>query len=171
MEYRKTGMVGMMDATVRKNLNRGYMKLIVWQDAKALYVMTCKLFRNFPYELKRVASQQIASVDSIHRNIAEGYARRSLNEYLHFLNIALGSVGESVSAIHVYQEAAQISKEDFDTADALSYKLENGLLRLIESLQIKHETGTWDDSLIVRESNEAYMALTELHEFIDAFPR
>jgi four helix bundle protein len=161
MEYRKTGMMGMMETTARKNLNRGYMKLNVWQDAKALYVMTCKLFRDFPYELKRVASQQIASVDSIHRNIAEGFARRSLNEYLHFLNIALGSAGESVSGLQVYREAGQISQEDFDTADALSYKLENGLLRLVESLQIKRETGTWDDSFIVRESNEAYEVMRE----------
>ena len=76
-----------MERNVRKNINRGYMKLIVWQDAKALYVLTCKLFREFPYELKRVASQQIAAADSVHRNIAEGYARRSLNEYLNFLNI------------------------------------------------------------------------------------
>ena len=137
------------------------MKLFVWQDAKALYVMTCKMFRDFPYEFKRVASQQIASVDSIHRNIAEGYARRTLNEYLQFLNIALGSAGECVSGLHVYQEAGQISQEDFDRADALSYKLENGLLRLIESLQIKRETGTWDDSFIVRELNEVYGTLSE----------
>ena len=150
-----------MELMTRKNLNRGYMKLFVWQDAKALYVMTCKMFRDFPYELKRVASQQIASVDSIHRNIAEGYARRTLNEYLQFLNIALGSAGESVSGLHVYQEAGQISREDFDRADALSYKLENGLLRLIESLQIKRETGTWDDSFIVRELNEVYGTLSE----------
>lgn len=150
-----------MELMTRKSLNRGYMKLFVWQDAKALYVMTCKMFRDFPYELKRVASQQIASVDSIHRNIAEGYARRTLNEYLQFLNIALGSAGESVSGLHVYQEAGQISREDFDRADALSYKLENGLLRFIESLQIKRETGTWDDSFIVRELNEVYGTLSE----------
>ena len=159
-----------MEYTTRKNLNRGYMKLNVWQDAKTLYVLTCKMFRNFPYELKRVASQQIASVDSIHRNIAEGYARRSVTEYLHFLNIALGSAGESVSGLQVYLEAEQISQEDFDKADALSYKLENGLLRLIESLQIKREAGTWDDSFIVRESNEAYMALTDPLDFKDASP-
>ena len=58
--------------TERKNINRGYMKLFVWQDAKTYDVLTCGAFRAFPYELKRVASQQIASVDSIHRNIAEG---------------------------------------------------------------------------------------------------
>lgn len=140
----------------RKNINRGYMKLIVWQDARELYVLTSRVFRNFPYELKRVASQQIASVDSIHRNIAEGYARRSINEYLQFLNIALSSAGESVSGLHVYKAADQITADHFEAMDALAYKLENGLKRLIESLQMKRETGGWEDSFIVREMNEIY---------------
>lgn len=141
---------------MRKNINRGYMKLTVWQDAKAYYVITCKAFRGFPYELKRVASQQIAAVDSVHRNIAEGYSRRSLKEYLLFLNIALGSAGESVSGLHVYVEAEQITAAQFDELDALAYKLENGLKRLIESLQAKQDTGEWQDRFVVRESNVAY---------------
>src|SRR5438128_8594307 len=81
----------------RKNINRGYQKLVVWQDAAELYILTCKTFQKFHYELRRVGSNQIASVDSVHRNIAEGYCRRSISEYLHSLNIALGSLGESVS--------------------------------------------------------------------------
>jgi len=32
----------------RRNTNRSYMKLIVWQDAKAYYVFTCGAFRPFP---------------------------------------------------------------------------------------------------------------------------
>src|SRR3954452_17919438 len=34
----------------RKTINRGYQKLIVWQDAADLYVFTCNLFRKFQYE-------------------------------------------------------------------------------------------------------------------------
>ena len=141
---------------VRKNINRGYMKLTVWQDAKAYYILTSRTFRVFPYELKRVASQQIASADSIHRNIAEGYCRRSLKEYLQFLNIALGSGGESVSGLHVYVEAEQITAAQFYELDAMAYKLENGLKRLIESLQEKEMSGGWQDTFVVRESNAAY---------------
>lgn len=140
----------------RKNINRGYMKLIVWQDAKTYYVLTCGTFRAFPYELKRVASQQIASVDSIHRNIAEGYCRRSLKEYLQFLNVAMSSAGESVSGLHVYHAAAQIKDAQFEEQDALAFKLENGLRRLIESLQEKEQSGTWQDSFVIRESNTVY---------------
>ena len=144
----------------RKNINRGYQKLIVWQDATELYVLTCKIFRKFQFELRRVASNQIASVDSVHRNIAEGYCRRSINEYLQSLNIALGSLGESVSGTHVYRRAEQISEEEFESWDALAFKLENGMKKLIESLQYKREQHDWEDSYILKESNLAYGVVT-----------
>jgi four helix bundle protein len=144
----------------RKNINRGYQKLIVWQDATELYVLTCKIFRKFQFELRRVASNQIASVDSVHRNIAEGYCRRSINEYLQSLNIALGSLGESVSGTHVYRRAEQISEEKFESWDALAFKLENGMKKLIESLQYKREQHDWEDSFILKESNLAYGVVT-----------
>ena len=80
---------------MRKNKNRGYQQLRVWNDAIDYYAETCRVFRGFPYELNRVARQAIASSDSVHRNIAEGYCRRSIHEYLNYLNIALGSLGRA----------------------------------------------------------------------------
>jgi four helix bundle protein len=115
-----------------------------------------KIFGKFQYELRRVGVNQIASVDSVHRNIAEGYCRRSLNEYLQFLNIPLASLGESVSGAHVYRCADQLSEAEFEQWDSLAYKLENGIKKLIESLQSKRNKGEWDDSFIVTESNLAY---------------
>jgi four helix bundle protein len=144
-----------------KNKNRGYQQLRVWDDAIDYYGATSRVFRSFPYELKRVASQAIASADSIHRNIAEGYCRRSLREYLNFLNYALGSLGESVSGLHAYRKASQITEADFKTLNALAYKLENGLLRLVESLERKQTTGDWIDHLVLKESNVAYGSTPE----------
>ncbi len=141
---------------MRKNKNRGYQKLRVWNDAIDYYAETCRVFRRFPYELSRVARQAIASCDSVHRNIAEGYCRRSINEYLNFLNVALGSLGESVSGFHAYRKAEQLAEEDFENLDSISYKLENELLKLVESLEPKREQGDWIDTLIVRESNAIY---------------
>lgn len=141
---------------MRKNKNRGYQKLRVWNDAVEYYVETCKAFKRFPYGLKRVASQAIASSDAVHRNIAEGYCRRSIREYLNFLNVALGSLGESVSGLRAYAKAGQIAPDDVEFLDSPAYKLENGLLRLVASLQQKEEKGDWVDSLILKESNAAY---------------
>jgi four helix bundle protein len=71
----------------RRNLNSGFKKLRVWQDALSLYVMAYDLFSNSPFELKKVASNCIDAAHSVSRNIAEGYCRRSLKEYLNPLNI------------------------------------------------------------------------------------
>jgi four helix bundle protein len=141
---------------VRRSRNRGYQQLRVWQDAQELYALTWEVFKNFPYDLKRVASQQIASVDSIHRNIAEGYCRRSIKEYLYHLNVALGSAGESVSGLFAYIKSGQISEERFEEMDALAYKLENGLIKLVERLEEKQQDGSWIDHMMVKECNEAY---------------
>lgn len=139
-----------------KNKNRGYQQLRVWQDSIEFYKFNCGIFRVFPYDLRRVASQAIASADSVHRNIAEGYCRRSIREYMNFLNYALGSLGESVSGLCAYHNAGQIPLPEFEQLDSLAYKLENGLLKLVESLERKEIAGDWIDHLVVQESNVAY---------------
>jgi len=139
-----------------RNKNRGYQQLRVWEDAIEYYVLTCRVFRKFPYDLRRVASQAIASADSGHRNIAEGYCRRSIREYIQFLYISLSSLGESVSGLIAYRKADQITETDFKALNDLAFKLENGLLKLVESLEQKRTTGEWIDSLVIKESNVAY---------------
>ena len=141
---------------VRKNKNRGYQQLRVWQESIEYYRFTCDVFIKFPLELKRVASQQIASSDSVHRNIAEEYCRRSVREYLNYLNIAVSSFGESVSGLNACRTAGQISEDQFELLDTNAFKLENGLLKLIESLERKKESGEWVDHLIVKECNNVY---------------
>ena len=71
-------------------------------------------------------------------------------------NIALGSLGESVSGLHAYRKSEQLPFEEFEALDSLAYKLENGLLKLVESLEQKREQGDWIDHLIVKESNAVY---------------
>jgi len=69
----------------RKNINRGFKKLRVWQDSISLYLLACKIFINIPFEYKKVVSNCIDAAHSISRNISEGYCRRSLKEYLKYL--------------------------------------------------------------------------------------
>jgi len=130
----------------RKNVNRGFKKLRVWQDATSLYVLACKIFSKFPYTLNRVAANSIDAAHSIGRNISEGYCRRSLREYLNFLNYALGSCGEFHSCYDSCRQAGQITNEDYEALEQLHYKVENELLRLIASLQKKAKMGNWEDN-------------------------
>ncbi len=130
----------------RKNINRGFKKLRVWQDAVSLYILAYKVFANFPFELKKVAANCIDASHSISRNISEGYCRRSLKEYLNHLNIALGSCGEFHSCYVSFKKASQISDDKYEQLDKLHYKVENELLKLIESLQKKQKDQVWEDN-------------------------
>ncbi len=130
--------------TERKNINRGFKQLHVWQDAVDLYVLACKHLMNAPWELRKTFANCIDSSHSISRNIAEGYARRSLKEYLNFCNIALASSGEFHSCLVSFLKAGQISESTFEEIDILHYKAENELIQLIKSLQIKLKEKDWN---------------------------
>ena len=130
----------------RKNINRGFKKLRVWQDAISLYVLAYKIFSKFPFELKKVAANSIDAAHSISRNISEGYCRRSLKEYLNYLNYSLGSCGEFHSCYESFKKADQITDEEYEQIDQIHYKVENGLLKLIESLQKKKKDNQWEDT-------------------------
>jgi len=56
---------------------------------------------------------------------------------LNHLNIALGSCGEFHSCYESFKQAGQITEEEYEKLDQLHYKVENGLLKLMESLQKK----------------------------------
>ena len=135
-----------MMKTERKNVNRGFKRLNVWKDSVLLYTLAYKVFAKFPFELKKIATNSIDAAHSISRNIAEGYCRRSLKEYLNHLNIALGSCGEFLSCYESCRQAEQITEEEYEELDVLHYKVENQLLKLIESLQRKQKGGQWEDT-------------------------
>jgi four helix bundle protein len=142
---KNTTIHGINVAMDRKNINRGFKQLRVWQDAGFLYVLACDIFTDFPFELKKVAANSIDSAHSISRNIAEGHCRRSLKEYLDHLNIAPGSCGDFHSCCFSCKQAQQISEDDYQRLDQPHYKVENALLKLIESLQKKQTDNPWED--------------------------
>ncbi|HCN78579.1 MAG TPA: hypothetical protein DIT13_15465 [Verrucomicrobiales bacterium] len=142
----------------RRNKNCGYQQLLVWQDAAELYGLAWVAVRGWPFELKKLASQSMASSDSVHRNIAEGYCRRTIREYLQHLNIALGSLGETLSGFIAYSRNGQIDSATFEQLDTLIFRLENRLLKLVESLEHKRNANEWTETLIVREDTTEYGA-------------
>ena len=140
----------------RKNKNRGYRKLRAWRKAVELYVLICEKVKEIPGHPYRLIDQIIESASSISSNIAEGYCRRSLKEYLYFLNVALGSSGEVYSRCYACFRAGQFSEKTFDEIDAKHYEAEGDRLRLVESLQKKQLEGEWQDSFLLREAEVEY---------------
>ncbi|WP_009958057.1 four helix bundle protein [Verrucomicrobium spinosum] len=145
-------------STTRRNKNRGYQQLLVWQDAIELYGLAYSAVRGWPFELKKLASQAIASSDSVHRNIAEGYCRRTVREYLQHLNIALGSLGETLSGFIAYSRNGQIERSTFEQLDTLIFRLENRLLKLVGALELKRDANDWTETLVVRAGLVEYNA-------------
>ncbi len=129
----------------RKNINRGFTKLRVWDDAIALYKLVYQKNKNFPYEVSKSRNNILDAAHSISRNIAEGYCRKNLKEYLNFLNIALASCGELFSGIISFKEIGLIDEDSFENLDSLHYKVENELIGLIKSLQKKQKEGVWEN--------------------------
>jgi four helix bundle protein len=138
-------MIGFMEYTKRRNLNRGYMKLEAWQRGMDLFVMAFRLSTAVSdFKLK---SQFRDAAQSVAANFAEGYVRRSLPEYLQFLYTAKGSLAETFTRAIGLRSVKFISDDDFENFDKLHYEVENKLLRLIESLETKRRTNDWRDTL------------------------
>lgn len=156
----------------RRTKNRGYQQLMVWQDAVALYGLALGAVRGWPFEWKKLASQSLSSSDSVHRNIAEGYCRRSIREFLQHLNFALGSLGETLSGFIACAKNDQFDQESFEQIDILTFRLENRLLKLVEALERKRDDNDWTDSLIVKEdsvnSSVDPAVLHDLNLFLDS---
>lgn len=134
-----------MEYTKRRNLNRGYMKLDVWQRGMDLFELAFQLSASVSdFKLK---SQFTDAAQSVSANVAEGYGRRSLPEYLQFLYTAKGSLAESLTRGCGLWRARFITDVDFEELDKLHYEVENKLLHLIHSLESKRGTNEWQSSL------------------------
>ena len=134
-----------MEYTKRRNLNRGYMKLEVWQRGMDLFEMAYRLASAVPdFKLR---SQFTDAAQSVSANIAEGYGRRTLPEYVQFLYIAKGSLGEALTRACGFWRIKLIPDADFQALDQLHYEVENKLLALITSIESQRGSGDWQESL------------------------
>ncbi|QWV92757.1 four helix bundle protein [Geomonas oryzisoli] len=74
---------------------RSYRDLKVWQVGVELVGQIYEITRSFPKsEVFGLTSQIQRAAVSVPSNIAEGHARGSRREFLHFLTISLGSLAE-----------------------------------------------------------------------------
>jgi four helix bundle protein len=134
-----------MEYTKRRNLNRGYMKLDVWQRGMDLFELAFRLAG--PVGDFKLKSQFTDAAQSVSANVAEGYGRRTLPEYLQFLYIAKGSLAEALTRAAGLWRVKLLSPAMFEEFDKLHYEVENKLLALIGSLESKRDDYSWQDRL------------------------
>ncbi len=144
-----------MEWTRRHNVNRGYMRLEVWNDAMELFKLTWTSVNRAEKVDLKLKSQIFNSVQSISANIAEGYCRKSVKEYLQFLYIALGSTGEALTRMIGLMQCGILPNQAFEEFDILHYAVENKLLALVKSLQTKAKTKEWNEEIANARSSHS----------------
>lgn len=130
------------------------MNLEVWKRAIQLYKLIWNLTKNTAGLDFKTKAQINDSALSVASNIAEGYSRRSVREYLQYSYIALSSLSETFTRSIGLLETSMISAKQFDSIDQLHYEIENKLIRLIASLEKKRDEETWTDR--IKEESQNY---------------
>ncbi len=91
----------------------------------------------------KLRSQLSDAALSVQANIAEGYSRRSIKEYMYRVNISLGSLSEVLTRTIALRDLGVLTEENIEKLDVFHYEIENKLLSLLRSLQKKARSGSW----------------------------
>jgi len=142
-----------------KNINRGYRKLEVWNEAIELFVYVSEKLKAIQNRSFKVKAQVEDSAFSISSNIAEGYSRKTLKEYIQFINIAMASMSENYTQLFMLKQAGSIDEVWFKKYDDMHYSLENKLINLNRSLLSKLKVqDNWNKNYLIKEIAEKYEA-------------
>jgi four helix bundle protein len=113
----------------------------VWQKSYGLCLGVYRLAAEFPREERfGLATQVRRSAASIPSNIAEGYARQALRDYVRFLWIARGSLAELETQLMLCADFRYASRDRFEELLQDVAELQPMLLSLIRSLERKRRT-------------------------------
>jgi four helix bundle protein len=117
---------------------KSYIDLEVWQLGMEIVEITYRLTKNFPpEEIYGLRLQMRKASISIPSNIAEGCEREGTKEFLHFLSIARGSLGELNTQYLVSVRLGYIKQEDFQVVSDKLNVLGKKLNSLYKSLLAK----------------------------------
>lgn len=107
--------------------------LDVWNNAMDLAIEVYSITAQFPKEeLFGLVSQARRAAVSVPSNIAEGAARNSRKEYIHFLHVALGSLAELETQLLLAARLKLVPQiEALDRLDRVRHML-LGLVRFLK---------------------------------------
>jgi len=115
---------------------QSYKELVVWQKSIELVREIYKVTGQFPKEeMYGLSSQMRRAAVSIASNIAEGYKRQGLGEYIQFLKIADGSAAELDTQIIIAKPL--YTKVTFNAAEGLLSEVQRMLWSMILKLNAK----------------------------------
>ena len=110
-------------------------KLGVWKKSTELVVEIYRLVKKLPKEeLYSLSDQMRRAAVSIPSNIAEGRNRDSDKEYVRFLYIARGSLGEIQTQLYICVQLGYLKESDTDIAFNLCEEVGKMLNTLISKI-------------------------------------
>jgi four helix bundle protein len=114
---------------------KGFRQLIAWQKAYELTLEVYRIAKVFPKtETYGLISQMQRAAVSIPANIAEGYERNHKKEYLQFLFVAKGSLGEVETYLSLAKDLGYLLHHDYLAVDEKRKETSRILKGLINSL-------------------------------------
>lgn len=134
----------------------GYKNLIAWQVADDLATCVHDIVAGFGPRYFRLADQMLGSAVSVKSNIAEGYCRTALGDYIRFCEIARGSLGELGSQIQDCERWKLLRDERLAEVLRLYGDATFFLEQLLKGLKTKRKEGGWDRSMGVKEDTAEY---------------
>lgn len=115
-----------------------YQDLNVWQKSMELARVVYGLVKFLPREEVYALSDQMRrAVVSIPSNIAEGYYRNSTRDYIRFLSMAKGSLGEIETQLLLCENFGYLQNEQIIPALTKCDEISKMLTVLINNLQAK----------------------------------
>ena len=109
--------------------------LIVWQKGMDLVVLVYRIVKKLPKEeLYSLSDQMRRAAVSIPSNIAEGQARNSKKEFVHFLSIAQGSRAEIQTQLLLCVRLGYLAEVEVKDALSLTQEVGRILTALIRRL-------------------------------------
>ena len=118
-----------------------YRKLNVYHKAKQLVVDVYDLIKTFPKDEMYLLNNQLQrAVISIPSNIAEGMGRFSIKERIHFIEIAFGSLTETMCQLEIAESLQYMNHEQLSIFDTEIKEIARMLIglrtNLLEKLDI-----------------------------------
>ena len=118
-------------------MRRKHRDLLAWQHAIALVTRVYHITSEFPgSEQFGLTAQMRRAAVSVPSNIAEGAARNTKREYVHFLGIARGSLSELDTQVVIARELAYLADAgEIENAISDLFGLLNGLINSLKRVE------------------------------------
>ena len=123
-----------------KTLVGAYKNLNVWTKSYELTLKVYDATRSYPKdEMYGLRSQMRRAAASIPSNIAEGYGRRGLKEYIRFVSISIGSCNELEVYLLLSNDLKLLENKQSKTLSSTRDEISRMLFSLRKALQRKKE--------------------------------